>query len=183
MEKKDPPVFSKKEKIIIISIFAILFLASIIVTAYLVSEGYPEQFGKYNLFTAFLIIATIIWAIYYYKYRHKAVSSPYGFIVSPTIVHFIKEKNFTYNTEFLRIHYIKIFILLASIFIQLPLVFCIETIWQSFLSIFIYFSPGVIHAIMDIIIKKSPKNRELTEILYREKTEESQQRFRDNMYK
>ena len=63
MEKKDPPVFSKTVKIIIASIFAILFLASIIVTAYLVSEGYPEYFGILNLVPVIFIALAIYFFI------------------------------------------------------------------------------------------------------------------------
>ena len=183
MEKKDPPVFSKKEKIIIASIFAILFLASIIVTAYLVSEGYPEDFGKYNIVTIFVIIATIACSCFSYKHRHKGVSVYFGLAIRPTYVNFIKEKNFTYEAKFLRRHYIKILIFLAQIPVQLPLIVYVETIEQSFLSIFVYFVPAIIFAIMDLIVYNLPSVRKEREneagIKERENRENSQQRFLD----
>ena len=183
MEEPRGPLFSKKEKIIIISIFAILFLASIIVTAYLVSEGYPEDFGKYNIATIFLIIATIACSCFSYKHRHKGVSVYFGLAIRPTYVNFIKEKNFTYEAKFLRRHYIKILIFLAQVPVQLPLIVYVETIEQSFLSIFVYFVPIIIFAIMDLIVYNLPsvrkERKKLAEIKEREKREALQNRFQD----
>ncbi len=185
MEKKDPQVFSKKEKIIITSIFAILFLASIIVTVYLVYKGYPEQFGWLNFLPVVMILVVIIQSRDAYVYIHK------GFTVYDSYF-FRKEfedMDFTYDDKYLKIRCIDIVIFSAQIPFQLPLIFYIGTDAQSLLSFLFFLIPMPIGMLIDHFafgkeIKELRKKRkkEKKEDL-EEQRQRIQQRFRDNMYK
>ena len=178
MEKKDPPVFSKTAKIIIVAIFVLLFLASLVVTMYLIDLGYPEDFGILNLVPVIFIALAIVSAVSSYKYRHADYPLYYGMYQCPSL----KEKDYTYNTEFLRMHYIKILVFLAQIPFHLTLIVYIKDI-QGLWSLLIYFVPVPIILIIELIRDNLPSNRK--EHLKRLRKEDQyerdilQQRFRD----
>ena len=183
MEEPRSPIFSKKEKIIIISIFAVLFLASIIVTAYLVSEGYPEDFGIPNLLPIFFIIGTIITAILSYIFRHRGF--PVYFSCIRTLDYFILigDKKFTYDAKYLRKHYIDIFIFLAQIPFQIPLIAYINAEDQAYLTLILFFIPAIIFTIRFLIKYNLPsvrkERKKQSEIKEQEERENLQNRFRD----
>jgi len=176
MEKKDPPVFSKKEKIIITSIFALLFLASIAVTLFLVSQGYSGEFGLGNLLTVTIIVLVIASAIFSYKNRHKAVSVYFIFFIHPSFVVFARKKNYTHDNKFLRQHYIKIIIFLAQIPLHIPLI-VLEWVWGW--SFLIYVIPASIFAIMNNTPSARKERKMQSEIKDREEKEALQKRFQD----
>lgn len=159
MEKKDPPVFSKKEKIIIASIFAILFLASIIVTAYLVSEGYPGGFEGVNAVPIVVIIMSLMNVTEAYLLRHKDIHvyNRYSFFRHPFR---LKIKDYTYDAEFLKTHYVEIFLVLSQISIQIPLVVYVHSFGQAVLSFVIYCIPYIVLIVIEIFkYKGQPINR------------------------
>ena len=169
MEKKDPPVFSKKEKIIIISIFAVLFLASIIVTIYLVYKGYPKNFQWFNFFPVFFIVLAILNVMLAYVFRHKG-GSVFGLFI------FKNNQRFTYDAKYLKNKNIESLIYLIQIFFQIPLIFYIQTIRQVTLSLAVFWIPFFIQALL-------PFKKVDSEKIEREKTKNLQKRFGDNMYK
>ena len=193
MEKKDPPVFSKKEKIIIISVFALLFLASIIVTAYLVSEGY--KFQIFSLFPIFFIIITPIMAIRAYEDRHRDISVYYRFAFSGSFTLCRQargeEKEYTYDPKFLRKYYFYIFIFLSQIpFHIVSLVYFQEIMPLLATELILFYYPLVIEVIIESILalikycSRSAKEERKTlakikEKEEKEKTEELQKNFLD----
>ncbi len=179
MEKPRGPFFSKKEKIIIASIFAFLFLASIIVTINIVSQGYYGEFGYGNILTAAIMLLVVSTAIFSYKNRHKAVSVYFTLFFRPYFAYFIKEKNFTADAKFIRQHCIKIIIFLAQIPFHIPLL-VLEWVWGW--SLLLYIIPAGIFAIMNNTPSARKERKMQSETDNRESIEESQQRFRDNMY-
>ena len=190
MEKKEPPVFSKIEKIIIVSIFAILFLASIIVTAYLVSEGY--EFKIFNLLSIFFIIITPLMALKAYEYRHKDISVYFG-IRSLSLYRRAsgEEKEYTYDPKFLRKYYLYNFLFLSQIPFHIISLVYVQEIMQLFVTVLIlFFYPLVIEVFIEgilLLIKYCSKSAreerkaqaKIKEKIENEKTEELQKNFLD----
>ena len=178
MNQIDPPVFSKTAKIIIVAIFVLLFLASFVATMYLIDLGYPNGFQIYNLVPIIFIVCTIGSAGISYKRRHADYPIYSGMYHTPSR----KEKDYTYNTKFLRKHYIKILIFLAQIPFQIPLIVYIEDI-QALWSLLIYVVPLPIHIVIELISENLPSERkERKKRLEKEDQYERdilQQRFRD----
>lgn len=179
MEEPRSPIFSKTAKIIIVAIFVLLFLASFVVTMYLVDLGYPEQFQLYNLAPIIFIACAIASAGITYKRRHADYPIYSGMYNIPSR----KEKDYTYNPKFLRKHYIKILIFLAQIPFQIPLIAYIQTVEVACLSILIYCVPLPLHIIIELIIENlSSERKERKKRLENEDRYERdvlQQRFRD----
>ena len=179
MEEPRSPIFSKKEKIIIASIFAILFLASIIVTAYLVNEGYPEDFGLINFLPFAFIFLVMIRARLAYIYRHKGnfIYREFSWMVLRN------DREWTYDAVYLKFFYIYVLIFLAQIPFYIPFIVCIEGLEQLGWLVLIYFAPMLICFTLERIRMNLPAAKkeynERLERIDREERENLQNRFRD----
>ena len=151
MNQIDPPVFSKKEKIIIASIFAILFLASIIVTVYLVSEGYPGGFEGVNAAPIAAIIISLSEAAFAYALRHRDVHVYHEYSIFRHPLGGLKAQDYTYDTKYLKTHCIEIFLVLSQIPIQIPLIVYIQTFEQAILSLVICYIPYIVLIVAEIV--------------------------------
>jgi hypothetical protein len=95
----------------------------------------------------------------------------------------MKEKEYTHEINYLKIHYINIFIFLTQIPFQIPLIVYIKTVEQSLWSFLIFFVPLLIQIIIELIIENLPSKRKERNIQAEKQDKEErdilQQRFRD----